>query len=420
MHDIGRVLMKKLSILLFIFLTFSADLKVTVFPYIHWIAWALLLFPYMMIDFFKKGIKVSPFLGIAVLTLLLGILTSSINSPDYEFYVQMTKLLLIFLTMYYFLNYETLSLESMFFLFNVLVIVNFLLLMMGLIGHPTAWMLTTDGRWGTILNYPGSFVKVGSLAFFLNIMMVVFTKKTKKIIYIVMIILSLFIVFMDGSRTGILLIMLTLILVPFFYIINNFRDKVKVIIVPVLVVILFTVAILINIKLFVGTRIGESILSILNSESLSVGLEAIDPARYTMLIAALEKIIENPLVGTGAFTTVAIYADGSSMVVHNTYLQAWGDFGILGALGLALIYCGWIYLLPNALKKIQIINNGITKAIFCSSILMLLYYVLNGLFHPYSTELSEWMTFIVPMTAYLTLYKKFGTKLNGGTKWKRP
>ncbi|MFB5086100.1 O-antigen ligase family protein [Psychrobacillus sp. PGGUH221] len=399
--------MRKISILLFIFLTFSADLKVTVFPFIHWIAWALLIFPYMMKDFFKKGIKVSPFLGIGVLTLLLGILTSSINSPDYEFFVQMTKLLLIFLTMYYFLNYETISLKIMFFMFNILVIANFLFLMMGLAGFPTAWILTADGRWGTILNYPGSLVKIGSLAFFLNIMLVVFTKK---FIYFIMMTLSLVIVYMDGSRTGMLLIILTLILVPIFYIVGNFKDKIKVIIVPVLVVFLFTVAILINIKLFLGTRIGESILSILNSESLSVGLEAIDPARYMMLIAALEKIIENPLVGTGAFTTVAIYTDGSSMVVHNTYLQAWGDFGLLGVLSLTLISCGWIYLLPNALKKIQVINNGFMKAIFCSSIMMLLYYVLSGLFHPYSTEFSEWMTFILPMTAYLTLYKKFGTK----------
>lgn len=43
------------------------------------------------------------------------------------------------------------------------------------------------------------------------------------------------------------------------------------------------------------------------------------------------------------------------MVVHNTYLQVWGDFGLFGLAGIFLVYFGWFALVPRILNKLQ--NN---------------------------------------------------------------
>lgn len=132
-----------------------------------------------------------------------------------------------------------------------------------------------------------------------------------------------------------------------------------------------------------------------------------------MFKSAIEKIYSNPYFGTGAFTTVGVYEDGSSMVVHNTYLQLWGDFGLLGILGMALMLLGWLALIPKIMKQIQINKDMTENVLVCSSILMLTYFIGNGLFHPYSTELAEWIIFIIPLAYCYNFYKRsFQERMN--------
>ena len=78
---IGRkeVTMKKVSVLLFIFLALAADLKVTIFPYIHWLAWLVLIFPFMIWDFARKGFVLSPLFGMSIVIFVGSCLISVMN-----------------------------------------------------------------------------------------------------------------------------------------------------------------------------------------------------------------------------------------------------------------------------------------------------------------------------------------------------
>ncbi|MBK3497126.1 O-antigen ligase family protein [Viridibacillus sp. YIM B01967] len=399
--------MRKAFILLFILLALFADLKVTLFPYIHWVAWIILIAPFMLKDFFKKGLIFSPFLGIIFTVFLLGCFLSLINIPSYETIVQIIKFITIFITLYYFVHYNTLNWKDIFNIFNLAVIVNSLLLIVGSLGiYPLAQILTSDGRWGTLLAFPGSLVKIGACGFYLNITAMLYLKISNKIRSSILLILSIFIVYMDGSRTGMLLIFITTFCIPIFYFLVNKKNKIKSVVIPFVGCFVFVITLMIMLPFMVNSRIGSSALKLINAGSLANGLDMIDPARYMMLLSALEKISANPFIGTGSFTTVGVYADNSSMVVHNTYLQIWGDYGILGLLGIVSIYFIWLFSIPNIMKRIQIEGSTMDCVIICSSILMLCYVGLNGFFHPYSTELSEWIILIIPLAAYYHFYRK--------------
>lgn len=396
--------MKNLAIFLFTFLVISADLKLTIHPHIHWVIWLLLIFPFIVKDILFKGIVKSPLFFFSIFTFLSGVLSSLIVVNSLETLIQATKFTLIFLTLYYFLYYNKKNWDPFYKAINFSVYINSFLLILGIIGIPVAQLLTGDGRWGTILAYPGSLVKIGILGLYVNVFSLILIKdKYRKTIMLV--ILSLFIIFMDGSRTGMLIIALTILLIPLLYFLLNYHNKIKAVIIPFILVTFMGLWLPIIIPYFLNTRVGQSINNLFSSNSIIQGLSNIDPARYMMFDTAIKKILDSPLIGTGAFSTRGIYEDGSSMVVHNTYLQIWGDYGLVGLVSYLLIILVWIFLLPKVLIKLQVSNDNLFKVRVCSSILVLVYFAFNGFFHPYSTELSEWILFIFPISIYFEFYK---------------
>lgn len=400
--------MKKLAIVIFIFLALSADLKITLFPYIHWITWLLFIFPFMIRGFLKEKLIISPMFGIAFLLVMLGVFCSFFQGAGIENFIQSIKLFLILITIYYFIYYSKLGWNEINIALNSAIVVNVILLVLGLLGAQSfASLMTSDGRWGTVLAFPGSLVKIGTYGFYFNVMALLLLPKKQKLKHCLFILLSLFVIYMDGSRTGMLLIALTSVFIVVFYVLFNYRNKLKAIIFPLIVFFILTVGIVIAIPSILKSRIGVSFLNLLNSQTISSGLELVDSARFMMFKTAIQKIYDNPFIGTGAFTTVGYYEDGSSMVVHNTYLQLWGDFGILGLLGMCFIYLGWVAFLPKIMMKIQINKNEKENILVSSSVLMLLYFIGNGLFHPYSTELSEWITFMLPLTYCYYYYRGY-------------
>ena len=400
--------MKKLAIIIFIFLALSADLKITLFPYIHWITWLFFIFPFIIRGFLKEKIIISPMFGIAFFLVMLGIFGSFFQGAGIENFIQSIKLFLILITIYYFIYYSKLGWNEINIALNSAIVVNVILLVLGLLGAQSfASLMTSDGRWGTVLAFPGSLVKIGTYGFYFNVMAFLLLPKKQKLKHCLFILLSLFVIYMDGSRTGMLLIALTLIFIVVCYVLFNYRNKIKAIIFPLIVFFILTVGIVIAIPSILKSRIGVSFLNLLNSPTISSGLELVDSARFMMFKSAIQKIYDNPFIGTGAFTTVGYYEDGSSMVVHNTYLQLWGDFGILGLLGMCFIFLGWVAFLPKIMMKIQINKNEKENILVSSSVLMLLYFIGNGLFHPYSTELSEWITFMLPLTYCYYYYRGY-------------
>lgn len=397
--------MRNLAIFLFTILVLSADLKVIISPYIHWVCWLLLIFPFIMLDMLFKGLVKNQIIYIIFSIFLLGCLFNLIFISDIETLVQITKFTLIFLTLYYFAFYNKNIWDPFFKAINFSVYINSFLLFLGLFGIPVAKLMTSDGRWGTFLAFPGSLVKIGILGFYLNIFVFLLIKEKRKHA-LILLGLSLFIIQMDGSRTGMLILLLTLFIIPILYFLINYQNFVKSIVVLFSLFISITLCILILFPYLSNTRLGENIINLINSDSIAEGFNNIDPARYMMIQTAIEKINKNPFFGTGALTTVGIYEDGSSMVVHNTYLQIWGDYGFISFISYIFIILGWILFLPKIFYKLQTYNDNFFNVKVCSSILILNYYILNGLFHPYSTELSEWILFIVPFSLIYELYKQ--------------
>ena len=404
--------MKKLMIILFVVLALGADLKVTIFPYIHWITWLVLIVPLIIIGVFNKGIVVSPMLGIGTLLIFIGMLSSFFSGADLENFIQIIKLLLIFITLYYFLYYSNIGWKEANMGINISLVINFILLILGIFGFTAfASLMTADGRWGTFMAYPGSLVKIGALGFYFNLMAVLLRKERKvKIIHLILSLISLFIVYMDGSRTGMLVLMLTFVVVYLFYILINFKNKLKVVIIPLVTFILLLSTLIVNLPYILQSRIATSITKLMSTSTLSNGLELVDSSRFMMIKSALNKIYDSPIIGSGAFTTVGVYEDGTSMVVHNTYLQFWGDFGVFGLIGLLLLYFSWTFFLPKITYQIQVNNQIKGNVLVTFSILMLCYFILNGFFHPYSTELSEWMIFIIPLTYCYSFYRGYPQK----------
>ncbi|MFJ7371329.1 O-antigen ligase family protein [Lysinibacillus sp. NPDC098008] len=400
--------MKTLFIMVFMVLVLGADLKVTIFPYIHWGIWCILIFPMIIKGIFKKGLVLSPMLSLASLLIIIGMISSFFWGINTDNAIQIVKLCLILLTLYYFLYYSEIGWKEIDISINVILILNFIFLILGILGFTgMASLMTADGRWGTFFAYPGSLVKIGAWGFYFNILsLLLLEKKIQKINRLILLIMSLFIIYMDGSRTGMLIIFATLFIILLIYFLINYRNKFKAFIVPIYVISIFLSGIIILLPDLLKSRVVKSIFNLFNSTSISKGLELVDSARFMMLKSAINKIYDSPIIGTGAFTTIGVYEDGSSMVVHNTYLQFWGDFGIFGILGLLLLYFGWLALLPKVFYKLQKNNNMQENILVSSSILMLLYFVINGLFHPYSTELSEWIIFIISLTYFYNYYRE--------------
>jgi hypothetical protein len=118
-----------------------------------------------------------------------------------------------------------------------------------------------------------------------------------------------------------------------------------------------------------------------------------------MLEAGLGALRAASLVGTGIGTTRAD-TDVGVMVVHMTYLQVLGDLGLLGLLAYLWLILGWLPFLPRAWRNIRSLPDAPLRATYYSAIFLLLFYALAGLFHPLSTEWSEWVTFIIPYALF--------------------
>ncbi|GCD81087.1 hypothetical protein PTHTG4_01490 [Parageobacillus thermoglucosidasius] len=383
----------------------SADLKVTIYPYIHWIAFFIMIFPIIVCKLLTKKIVLNiPYYCIACFFLITIICNGWVSSNP-ETMIQYVKLFFIFLTTLFFLGEYRYSLYVwQGFVFAV--ILNFVLLFLGVyFNFNTAYLLTSDGRWGTLLNYPGSLVKVGLVSLLFFSFTAILLKGWNKIIAITFIIMSIFIITYDGSRTGLLLcgvlfLILSISLLFEKKYIRYFQIK---LFFTLNIISLGTIILIPKILQFSTSRLGK-LFTNLNAKGFIDGLRASDPTRFEMLIAAVENIKRHPIIGNGVFETTYL-VDGKPMVVHNTYLQIWGDFGVLSTISYIALTFFWLFLIPKRTRLVVKQENIKYKALYYNSIFLLIYFNINGLFHPISTEFSEWILFIIPFSIVYNIKK---------------
>jgi O-antigen ligase len=272
-----------------------------------------------------------------------------------------------------------------------------ILLLGGFLGWSSADMMAPD-RWGTLLNYPGSLWRVAITVWVFAAYLLV---RRRSLASVGLLAASSVLVYADGARTGILILLAGAVYLVF--VIAAEADRLR----RALIVCGAGIALLALAVTFSGIVSAEpdskpeGVLERVAQLSGSVeegryeGLETADVIRYQMLQDVVAAIRNHPLLGTGIETTMTETFVGP-MPVHMMYLQVWADLGIVGLVAYVWLLWGWIASMPAAMRAIRLLSDPSERAVYYNALFLLLMYGLIGFFHPLSTEWSEWIVFVVP------------------------
>jgi len=383
------------------FLLFEADLKVTLHPQIHWGITALafcLLTPYLIRLRFRFG----HFIQWHVVS-MAGLLTASIlvtGLPTENILYtsgQTIKMVIILLVVFPLLLAQPSLAKAGFLAAPLAVWANLGLLLLGIMISPVfASVMSSDDRWGTIFNYPGSLWRLGIMVFVFSAYALYWRRG---FYYWILFVASLILIYADGSRTGALMVLLASIYVGFLTFMERRRR---------LITIMVWAASGLGGSLLVGMMLlgSESMASLLPQRVVDFywglvfgGLESVDLERLQMLQVAWQNIVEHPFWGSGIGTTRSETYEGL-MVVHNSYLQVWADLGLLGLFAYTGLVLGWILWFPRFLLHVRQQTDPMLRGFYYNAAFLLFFYAFSGMFHPLSTEWSEWITFVLPYALY--------------------
>ncbi|MGB3275001.1 MAG: hypothetical protein WBA82_02315, partial [Castellaniella sp.] len=121
-----------------------------------------------------------------------------------------------------------------------------------------------------------------------------------------------------------------------------------------------------------------------------------DPARIKLLRASLGQIEACWPLGCGFGATGADIGTGTQMVVHNAYLAALGDFGVLGLVGMLG------FLVAAALPVWRVLRRGDRSAqglFVVAAAGSALAYGTSLMLNTFTTEMSEW-GYLILMLAF--------------------
>lgn len=270
----------------------------------------------------------------------------------------------------------------------------------GLLGVSGALSLMAVGRYGTFLNTPGSLWRVGILVLLpssLNLLLgrsfwwplALFASSVALLIF-------------DGSRTAGISMVMAIGFILYFTVreISSTRGiasrKVQ-LRVAILITVLGGAVVWkpIESSLFTNVGFGDRIGDLF-SAAANNGVEGIgeaDEGRAAMLKTSIDTILDHPFVGPGMGTT-SIETGSGPEVIHDAYLQVWGDVGIIGFISYLFLTVGAPIGPWARPKAIPYANIGV-RIDFFNGVYILSCWVLSSLFHPLSTELTEWIMFIV-------------------------
>ncbi|WP_321478325.1 O-antigen ligase family protein [uncultured Paludibaculum sp.] len=251
------------------------------------------------------------------------------------------------------------------------------------------------GRYGNLLNSPGSLWRAGLLAFLSSGLRLICGNAGPW--HGLVFVCSIFLIAVDGSRTAYLMLCVACALavlvldreVRFHRALSPYR--VLSVTVGSVGCVGLIAAILIAIPGLGFAERGSTLIHLAGALSW-YGLHQTDGYRAEALGTVVRQIRAHPFVGLGMGTTTADSTIGP-MVVHMSYLQTWADIGVAGFLAFSSLMLGAI---PAAWRAIQtaVGANLRLRLDQYGGLYLLLCWALTGLFHPISTELSEWIMFI--------------------------
>ncbi|EIK69098.1 putative membrane protein [Pseudomonas synxantha BG33R] len=357
----------------------------------YWLLWGGVL----VFGIYGSGgrVKLSPevssiTLGFTLMTLAFMI-SGVINSDIYTAYqgVKFIAIYILFLVIYSCSG--LLELNDFYKIASISIVVSLVVFMLSKFFFTDLYIQLGDGRQGSEFAYPGVMWKV--CAFFAPyIIAMLLTTRIKNALFAGLILMaSVYILLADSSRTGFLWFA---IVVCSFFLLRFLIFPIRTLLVAILCLIAGVCVLL------------SSNIDLTNHDSLLVlnRLFEGDPVRSAMIQDGISNVQKCFPFGCGFGSSFSV-VDGENIVIHNVYLGMLGDVGVLGELALL-----FLMLMPFVFFLLSLVDGSdLNKNIFFkfAAVLGVLCYIFIMLFHPLSTEMSEWGYWILMVSWLSRIYK---------------
>ncbi len=287
------------------------------------------------------------------------------------------------------------------------VLLNAGLLAAGALGFESLAAATGNGRWGTALNGPGYLARLGGFGFCYAAPALLASPRRRDLSLAAA---SLALIAFDGSRSALLGVAVALPAALWAARSGPRTGTRRALPVRTLAAGVGFAAVFALLwhaprlgftEMVAGERL-RAALATPTSLSLRGYLESVDKARFGALLASLEAIRENPLVGGGLGSTRAPGSE-TDITVHNAYLQAWADLGLIGFLPYCWLTLSWIPALPGYLARARRLESATARREYFGSAAALAFFAFWGLFQGVGVDPSAWIFFVPPWVYFVRL-----------------
>lgn len=357
------------------------DLRNAITPLGYWALWGLVLF----VGAFTTGVKRifydAAFFSVSCgfVILIFSIFIVSVVNGDVVTAYQGLKYVIIYaILVVIYSNSQFLQLNQFYIISAISTLVGLLVFLFSKYIISDLYILLGDGRQGSLLAYPGVLWKTN--AFFVAFIMArMLSNPLRNLVPTIFVFLSsIYLLLADSSRTGFLwfaVIVAAFALLVFVANTGRFLSVLSVLVLLVGVVAIFNL---------------DAIYGFFDSKSLLVvnRLFEGDPIRAKMVTDGIVNADACLPIGCGFQTSTSI-VDGAPMVIHNVYLAILGDYGVLGELGLLFIVFSPVVVFVmrewvSGSSKVPLVFYKLAAYLGAACYCFIL------LFHPLSSEMSEW------------------------------
>lgn len=367
----------------------SSAVETQVSPLITWVLFTF-IFAFELI-ILRRSFYFQPFYTAAAVILVLGIVTNSFFSYQ-QFYDLRQGIQLAILSLGGVVLFASSSTQRNAFVISLvfLVFLNAILLFLGWFISPYfAQLATSDGRYQTILNQPGT---IGVLAIPIIIYGMYRLSKSLRVWPIwILIGCGITLIIGENSRTIAFqtLIGLFLVFIERYREILSAKKRIILTIVFIIAPILFIAS---TFSQLITTRVGH-FFEVLTREGFVRGLEISDPIRTRMWEHLAEILPYHLFWGEGMGSArVPLYTNefGSSTIeIHAGAFQLWADTGLLAFLGYISLIVSSLWFGQKALQRRDLSDHE--RGVLLSAVGISWTFAIGNFLHTYSTEWAQWI-----------------------------
>lgn len=357
------------------------DLRNVISPLGYWVLWGMVFIVGIFSGCIKKTYFDAAFFGVTFgfLVLVFALLiTGLVNADIYTAYQGLKYFMIYAILVVVYSNSQFLQVNQFYHIAAISTLVGFSVFLICKYVFSDYYILLGDGRQGSMMAYPGVLWKTNAFFVAFIVARILSSSFQKMIPAIFILLASVYLLLADSSRTGFLWFSVIVAVFAMLAFLVNTAKFLSVLSIVLMVVGVFAVF---NLDLIYGLLDGKSIL-VLNR--LFEG----DPIRSQMISDGIINAEACLPLGCG-FQSSTSLVTGTPMVIHNVYLAILGDFGFLGEIGLLIMVMSplvvfamreWI----SGTTQGPLIHYKLAACLGASCYCFIL------LFHPLSSEMSEW------------------------------